>query len=152
MLANLLEEAAHRCSADVEVLEAVNVESSAGERPPPTSPWWTAASLTPTLCATRPRGTAGGRNRLARLPGTDRAIRPDLYAKAGIAAYWLVTLRELLADTARMRQPSQAHCVPHGVGRRLRIGDNIGRHRVCGDQLPRLWGASSFLPHFLRWR
>jgi len=49
-------------------------------------------------------------------PGTDRAIKSDLYAKAGIAASWLVTLRELLADTARMRQPSPAHRVPRRVG------------------------------------
>ncbi len=84
---------------------------------------------------------------------TDRAFKSDLYAKAWIPAYWLVALHELLADTARMRQPSQAHRVPRRVGRRLRIGGaTVGAIASAVTNSPVFGGASSSLSYFLRWR
>ncbi len=61
-------------------------------------------------------------------------------------------VRELLADTARMRQPRQTHRVPRPVGRRLRIRDTIRRHHVCGDQLPRPGRGNASLPPLLEQR
>ncbi len=94
VLANLLEDAAHRCGADVEVLEAVNVEIP-GERL--TTP--DIAVVDGRVADTDPvRYPSSAVLLVVEIvsPGsraTDRAIKPDLYAEAGIPAYWRLELQ-----------------------------------------------------------
>ncbi len=89
LLANLLEDAAHHSGADVEVLEAINVEIP-GERL--TTP--DIAVVDGRVADTDPVRYAPSAVRLLVeivSPGsraTDRAIKPELYAEAGIPAYW----------------------------------------------------------------
>ena len=93
LLANLLEDAAHRAVADVEVLEAVNVEIP-GERL--TTP--DIAVVDGRVADTDPVRYASSAVRLVVeivSPGsraTDRAIKPELYADAGIPACWRLEL------------------------------------------------------------
>ena len=93
LLANLLEEAAHRAGADVEVLAAVNVEIP-GERL--TTP--DIAVVEGPVADTDPvRYPSSAVLLVVEIvsPGsraTDRAIKPELYADAGIPAYWRLEL------------------------------------------------------------
>ncbi len=94
LLANLLDDAAHRSGADVEVLEAVNVEIP-GERL--TTP--DIAVVDGRVADTDPVRYPSSAVRLVVeivSPGsrpTDRAIKPELYAEAGIPAYWRLELQ-----------------------------------------------------------
>jgi len=93
LLANLLDEAARRAGADVEVLEAVNVEI-AGERL--TTP--DIVMVEGRVADTDPvRYPSSAVQLVVEIvsPGsraTDPAIKPELYAEAGIASYWRLEL------------------------------------------------------------
>jgi len=93
LLANLLEEAAHLSGADLDILEAVNVEIP-GER-----------LVTPDIVVVDGPVADTARIRFAPSavllvveivsPGsraTDRAVKLELYAEAGIPAYWRLEL------------------------------------------------------------
>jgi len=94
VLANLLEDAAHRCGADDGDLEAVNVEIPGERLTTPdiavvdgrvadTDPVRYASSAVLQVVETVSPGSRA----------TDRAIKPNLYAEAGIPAYWRLELQ-----------------------------------------------------------
>jgi len=94
LLANLLDEAAHHAGADVEVLEAVNVEipderlttpdiAVVDGRVADTDPVrYPSTAVLLVIEIVSPGSRA-----------TDRAIKPDLYAEAGIPVYWRLELQ-----------------------------------------------------------
>jgi len=94
LLANLLDDAANRSGADVEVLEAVNVEIPGGRLTTPDI-----AVVDGRVADTDPVRYPSTAVRLVVeivSPGsraTDRAIKPELYAEAGIPAYWRLELQ-----------------------------------------------------------
>jgi Uma2 family endonuclease len=94
LLANLLDDAANRSGADVEVLEAVNVEVPGGRLTTPDI-----AVVDGRVADTDPVRYPSSVVRLVVeivSPGsraTDRAIKPELYAEAGIPAYWRLELQ-----------------------------------------------------------
>lgn len=103
LLANLLDAAAHLSGADLDVLEAVNVEIP------------DARLVTPDIVVVEGHVADTARVRFAASavllvveivsPGsraTDRAVKPELYAEAGIPAFWRLELEptpHLIAHT-----------------------------------------------------
>jgi Uma2 family endonuclease len=123
-LANLLEAAAADAAADVDVLEAVNVEIPGGRL------------AVPDVVVVR--GAVADRNPTRYPPGSvllaveivspstqpqDRLIKPQLYADAGIPLYWRLELDEgplLVVSELRTARHVPVHTLPAGTRATLR--------------------------------